>query len=125
MSDFEERFRRLAATHPHQSLTWALWALEHKTADGDDLAPGPGAPVEALAEYAFENSEIRFFMPDKKIHAIKKLRELANVGLKEAKDAIELAEQWRQAGRSPREEREQLEREAEQAIESIMRSAQQ
>lgn len=38
---------------------------------------------------ALQDAELQSYLPDQKIHAIKRYRELTDVGLKEAKDAIE------------------------------------
>lgn len=113
--DFETMIRALAARAPHATLRWALAQVDggqHVLRDGDPLA---------LAEWAFANREVMQLCADqKKINAIKLMRQETQVGLKEAKDAVELAWQWRLDGRMTADEIKQLEAEEQQAIASIL-----
>lgn len=113
-SDFETRLRELAARAPNASLAWALEQLD----GGRHIA---GFDPVHLAEYAFESEPIMQHCRDgKKINAIKLMRELTQIGLKEAKDAVELAWSWRELGRLTRAEQDALEAEEQQAIKSIL-----
>lgn len=115
MDDFETKIRALAARS--SSSATLRWALEYIDGGRHVLGPDP----LGMAEFAFEHAEIMRHCEDgKKINAIKLMRELTQIGLKEAKDAVEMAWAWKQDGRLTASQLADLEVEEQHAIESIL-----
>lgn len=123
--DFESTIRQLAKDNPSLTVLMAVHIAD-KTAN--DLTapvpvPPPGAPLEANALYAFEHEEImELVLGQKKINAIKLMRELTHIGLKEAKDAVELAQSWEDKGKMHRRDIAVTEAQVDETIASITQS---
>lgn len=123
MTDFESRIRELAAQHPTRPLEWAIAVVDYADLGVSMPPPDPRGPVEVHAEFAMQQPLVMDYLhQDKKINAIKELRAVGNMGLKEAKDAVELVAAWEAKGYLPEHERQLIEREAEAAVESIRKT---
>jgi ribosomal protein L7/L12 len=123
VTDFETRIRELAAQHPTRPLEWAIAVVDYADSGKSMPPPDPRGPVEVHAEFAMQQPLVmKFLHEDKKINAIKELRAAGNMGLKEAKDAVELVALWEAKGYVPEHERQLIEREALEAVESIRRT---
>ena len=115
--NFEAFARATAREHP-------LMSVERMLALYDNKADFTLDSVESCGRWVLSRSDIVALIrtPGKKIQAIKETRAGTNIGLKEAKDAVEWAEtQIRRGWLSP-EEADQLRREEEAAIRSILGS---
>ena len=138
MDDFEIRIRRLAETDPNAPLASAIsyldkgvWPVQSIGARSLSQTVPTSSDIECLARFALVDPSINIILTTKesygktkgKIKAIKELRARANVGLKEAKDAIEIAEKMLEDGWVPPEQQEVLRKEEEAAIQSILKGA--
>lgn len=70
-------------------------------------------------EWVLDQQVIMKFLPDKKILAIKETRALTGMGLKEAKDAVEMAQWLAAQGHMSRTERETVDREAQEIVNQL------
>lgn len=133
MSPFEKAMRELESLSPSLPLRDALLAVENYLVDGkwaseEEIAPPiplSGCSTEVLAEFAGHQPTVVAFLErgNHKIQAIKELRAVSYHGLKEAKDAVELLDSWMRSGKwVSREERRAIERDAQDAIRSILRA---
>ena len=134
MDDFEIRIRRLAESDPNAPLASAIsyldkgvWPVQSIGARSLGQTVPTSSDIECLARFALVDPSINIILTAKesygKIKAIKELRARANVGLKEAKDAIERAEKMLEDGWVPPEQQEVLRKEEEAAIQSILKGA--
>lgn len=134
MDDFEIRIRRLAESDPNAPLASAIsyldkgvWPVQSIGARSLSQTVPTSSDIECLARFALVDPSINIILTTKesygKIKAIKELRARANVGLKEAKDAIEIAEKMLEDGWVPPEQQEVLRKEEEAAIQSILKGA--
>jgi ribosomal protein L7/L12 len=114
-SDFETRIRKLWIADPGQSLDQALRRIDGNT---DVLATT--ASIQERAEWVLEQRDIVPLIENKKINAIKEVRAISGMGLKEAKEAVEYAAALQRRGYLSKAERRQLEIEEQEAIASIL-----
>lgn len=113
MPSFETRIRELAARRPTVMLSEALRLL-------DSRAPLDSVSIQDRAEWVLTQEDIVDLLEHKKIQAIKETRARTALGLREAKEAVELAWQLRQDGWMTPSEREKLAIEEAAAIRSIL-----
>ena len=117
MENFEQQIRALASRQPAMTLAAALWQLDR--VDMPNHAPPPGSSTTTNAAFAWQQPSVLAFLPDQKIYAIKELRSIGGMGLKEAKEAIDLVQEWQRQGILTPAEEKLVETEAAEAIESI------
>lgn len=114
MTPFEQALRALARTQPSISLVTAL-RMVTMNPEGHELET-----IQGQAAWILEHPDIRLLLADKKIHAIKEVRAHLGIGLKEAKEAVELAVQMEKDGYLTKAERDALDKEAQAAMASIL-----
>ena len=97
------------------------WALPMGIPGAPTLtAPSLWEGIDACARWVLSQPQIMQHLPHKKIQAIKECRALSSWGLKEAKEAVEGAMALQEKGYLSDEEAAQLERDAQEAIKSIL-----
>ena len=85
--NFEERIRALSKRQPSMAIAAAIEMID---IGGRTLAIAlEGVDVVGVAEWIMGEEDILVYIPEKKINAIKEVRQRAGIGLKEAKDAVE------------------------------------
>lgn len=114
---FESTIRDLAVRYPSLPLAQAI-SIASASEDGI----GPATNMHKTAEWILDQPDIVALLENKKITAIKEVRARTYQGLKEAKDAVEYAIQLKADGWLSKTQLEELERETEEAIASIIRS---
>lgn len=113
--DFETSIRKLAGYDPSMSLWRAIELID----TGTDVIMTTDS-LEARAEWVLGRQDILDLIPTKKINAIKEVRAATNMGLKEAKEAVERAAELLKQGHLTPAQRFQLAQEEEAAIASIL-----
>lgn len=85
--NFEEKMRALAKRQPFIAVEEAIRLID---IGGRQLAISlEGTDVVGVAEWIMDQDDILVYIPEKKINAIKEVRQRAGIGLKEAKMAVE------------------------------------
>jgi hypothetical protein len=123
-SEFEGFIWDAYAKNPDMSLSEALasYRTSYRTRSAYMLH---GASIAERGTWVLDNKMIVDLIRDnKKINAIKETRALTSLGLKEAKEAVEWAADRLDQGWVPTWEREQLEAECKEVIDSIMQAGQ-
>lgn len=130
MDLFEQEIRKIAMLRPNTLLEDAILEAEYAVDDAKNRGTyvpmlSNSSPTEDVALAIYRSPELMKYvleaqiLSSPKIHMIKDTRAKFNIGLKEAKDAVELVEQWKRDGYDPTP----LTREEEvKAMESIVRA---
>lgn len=105
--------KMVAETRPHVTIQTAMYGIERGSFVAETLT------LVERAEWVLEQDDIVALMVDRKINAIKEVRARTNLGLKEAKEAVEQAVELQKRGHMTRAERRQVELESAAAIASI------
>jgi hypothetical protein len=111
-ASFQARFNDLANRYPAMPLRRAYELLNGLTDEELD-------DTEKVAKWILEQPELVALLENKKINAIKETRARTYLGLKQAKEAVEMAADLKRHGWMSEAEKKQLEEETRAAIESI------
>ena len=118
ISDFEIRIRQVLQVEPNASLARAIAVVDGTSRD-DDRAGWARTPRD-YAEWILDRPALMDVAHHSRINAIKEVRQLTGLGLREARDAVEMAIKLQREGWMSAAEQMVLEQEAQAAIRSII-----